>query len=234
MKVLVFDTGPIISLTMNNLLWLLKPMQDRFGGQFYITERVKRELVDRPFRTKRFKFEALQTLHYVDSGILKLVKKDRELKRFTLRLLELANHVFKTKREWLKIVHCAEIEALACAILYNADAMVVDERTTRLILEDPETMRRIFERKLHTKISIDRKNLNEFMKLAGRVRLIRSVELVTVAYELGLLDRYAAEIVEPKKNLLDAVLWGVKLDGCAVTKKEIDQIIRLETGSKQR
>ena len=32
MKTLVFDAGPIISMTMNNLLWLLKPLKKQFDG----------------------------------------------------------------------------------------------------------------------------------------------------------------------------------------------------------
>jgi len=62
MKALVFDTGPIITLAMNNLLWLVKEMKDKFNGEFYITESVKRECVDRPLTSKKYKYEAIQVL----------------------------------------------------------------------------------------------------------------------------------------------------------------------------
>ena len=55
MKSLVFDAGPIISLTMNNLLWLLDPLKVNFKGEFYIPMAVKGELVDRPLTTKKFR-----------------------------------------------------------------------------------------------------------------------------------------------------------------------------------
>lgn len=58
--------------------------------------------------------------------------------------------------------------------------------------------------------------------------MIRSVELVTIAYELGMLDKYLPNAPDPKKTLLDSVLWGVKLNGCAVSKHEIEQILRME------
>ena len=58
MKSIVFDTGPIISLTLNNLLWIIEPLHDRFGGEFYITKAVYKELIDRPLSTKKYKFEA--------------------------------------------------------------------------------------------------------------------------------------------------------------------------------
>ena len=60
------------------------------------------------------------------------------------------------------------------------------------------------------------------------MKVIRSVELVTVAYENGILDRFITKIPDAKKNLLESVLWGVKLNGCAVSKDEIEQIIRIE------
>ena len=74
MKALVFDTGPVISLTMNNLLWLLDPLKEMSKANFFITEQVRRELVDVPLnKTKRYKFEALQVLHYIENGTLEVI-----------------------------------------------------------------------------------------------------------------------------------------------------------------
>jgi hypothetical protein len=55
------------------------------------------------------------------------------------------------------------------------------------------------------------------------------VELVLVAYELGTLDRYLpAGTPEAREILLDAVLWGLKLKGCAISEDEIAQVKRIE------
>jgi hypothetical protein len=43
-----------------------------------------------------------------------------------------------------------------------------------------------------------------------------------------LLDKYIANISNAKKHLLQAVLWGIKLNGCSVGQKEIDDIVNLE------
>ena len=40
MKSLVFDAGPVISLTTNNLLWLLDVLKGDYEGEFYIPEGV--------------------------------------------------------------------------------------------------------------------------------------------------------------------------------------------------
>ena len=42
MKSLVFDTGSVISLVMNNLLWTLKPLKKQYGGDFFIPKGVKK------------------------------------------------------------------------------------------------------------------------------------------------------------------------------------------------
>ena len=49
-----------------------------------------------------------------------------------------------------------------------------------------------------------------------------------MAFELGLLDKYLAEIPDAKKQLLQAVLWGVKLNGCSISQEDIDEIVHLE------
>jgi hypothetical protein len=32
----------------------------------------------------------------------------------------------------------------------------------------------------------------------------------------------------PKKTLLEGLLWGVKLNGCSVSEREIDEVIKIE------
>ena len=77
MKAMIFDAGPIISLTTNNLLWLLAPLKEKFGGEFYITENIRKELVEKPLKTKKFKFEALQVQDQIEKGVLKVIKNSK-------------------------------------------------------------------------------------------------------------------------------------------------------------
>ncbi|MDP7179823.1 MAG: hypothetical protein QF824_00960 [Candidatus Woesearchaeota archaeon] len=227
MRSLIFDAGPVISLTMNNLLWTLRELEEKYKGKFFITSTVKGELVDRPLTIKRFEFEALQVLRYIDKGIIEVIE-DSRIKKKTDELLELANSCFKARGNFLKIVHSGEMGCLAACLIMNSDAIVVDERTTRMLVENPKRLAQILARKLHTRIDVDTGNLKEFNKLVENVKVIRSVELVTMAYEFGMLDKFIAKVKNPRRVLLDSVLWGVKLNGCSVSRKEIDQIIRLE------
>jgi hypothetical protein len=228
MKTIVFDTGPIISLTTNNLLGLLTNLKEKFSGSFLITDAVRRELIERPLETKKFKFEALQVLRSLHSGVLEVYNAG-QLKQKSLHLLELANQCFSCNGNFLQIAHFAEMSGLALYLINDADAFAVDERNTRLLIEDPLRLKEILSKRLHSNISVNNKVLGEFKKVTHSVKLLRSIELVTVAYELGLLDKYLVNIPQARKTLLEAVLWGVKLNGCSVSENEIEEIIRIET-----
>ncbi|HLC64582.1 MAG TPA: hypothetical protein VJI46_00490 [Candidatus Nanoarchaeia archaeon] len=227
MSSIVFDTGPIITLTTNNLLWLLEEMKKYYKGDFIITSSVHHELIDRPLASKKFKFEALQVMKCIDDGTLKVID-DSETRVVTVHLLDLANKSFVARGNYMRIVHYAEISSLAAAIKMNSDAFIVDERTTRMIIENPERLRSLFEERLNTKIKVEEDNLAEFRKAAKNIKPIRSVELITVAFEKGLLDKFLPPPPNQKKILLESVLWGAKLNGCAVSTQEIDNILEIE------
>ncbi|MEK6828307.1 MAG: hypothetical protein AABX78_03070 [Nanoarchaeota archaeon] len=228
MKSLIFDAGPVISLVMNNLLWVLEPLKKKFNGKFCITEAVRKELVDRPLETKKFKFEAIQVEKLIENGVLDIIDNNFIRER-TPSLLNTANEIFKAFNNYIKIVHYAEMSVIAAAISLSADAVVIDEKTTRFLIENPKMIVEILKKTLHTPISINENNLKEFNNTARNIKTIRSIELVTIAYEQGILNSYITKLPDARKNLLESVLWGVKLSGCAVSKEEIEQIVRLET-----
>lgn len=221
-KTLVFDSGAIISLALNSILWILDPLKHRFQGEFLITPKVRDELIDKPMKTKKFKLEAIQVNEYLSKQILEEVEEKKELIDMTERLLFYANNSFQAWGNYMKIVHEAEMESLALAKIKEAQALVVDERNTRMLVEDADTLVMILKRKLHTNIKVDRANLRKFQQMVEGVKIIRSVELVTIGHKLGLFDKYKIE----KRELLDALLWGVKLNGCSVSEHEIKQVVR--------
>ncbi|MBI3033341.1 hypothetical protein HYY69_07740 [Candidatus Woesearchaeota archaeon] len=230
-RALVFDTGPIISLTINNLLWLLEPLKERFRGAFYITPHVYEELIDRPLETKRYKFEALQVLPIISRGIIDTISEP-EMKQKTEYLLNLMNTCFYIDTIALTLVHFAEIETLACALITGAETVVIDERTARKFIEDPFSLQKTLEKKLQKKITMNTPCLQKVQQELKGLQVIRSFDLIMIAYELGLLDRY---ILDEEKNViknldkavLEGALWGVKLNGCSARDDEIEQAVRL-------
>lgn len=224
MKSIIFDSSTIISLAMQDLLWILKPLKDAFGGDFLISEAIKKEIVDRPLAGKMYKFEALFIMSLLEKGDLKLYQDDLTVE--TNKLMFLANHSFKAQ-DWIKIVHEGEMEALALALKLNATAYFVDERTTRLLVEDPRMLYDLLKKKLHTKIEVNRDNILNLKKLVKPINILRSSELIIRGYELGIFDKFLFR-KDLKKTLLDGLLWGTKLRGCSISSKEIEDTLKLE------
>ncbi len=230
-KRLVFDSGPIISLTTNNLLFLLSEFKKRGDFEFLITPAVRKELIDKPFSTKKFKFEALQVYECVKNGKI-AVHESEKMKETTMNLLTLANSIYSAQDSLISIVHYGEMEAIAAAMELSADAMIIDERTTRVLLENPARLREILERKLHTAVTMDAEKLERFKNTTGDIKVIRSCEFVTVAYELGMLERFLPES-KSGSDVVESVLWGVKLNGCAITEQEIAEVMKIESQNKE-
>jgi len=227
-KALVFDSGPLISFTMNNLLWIVEPLKRIFKGEFCIPESVKSELVDEPLQTKKFKFEAFQVQELITNGVLKVLEDDLT-KDETLSLLNSANRCFSAKGKELTIVHYGEIASIAAAIHLNAEAIVMDERITRELVEHPQHLARIMEKKLQTTVTANKENLLQLKERTRGISIIRSTELAAVAFENGLLERYLSKSAPGlRKTLLESVLWGLKLDGCAINERGIKAIMDAE------
>lgn len=236
MKSLVFDTSPIISIVTNNLLWVLQELKKRFEGEFLIPEAVRKEVIDTPLRSKKFKLEAMQLLSFITAGNIKIYKppNPKKFQEHSLSLLNLANKMFISHENPIQIVHMAEMEAIALAKEMNAEACVVDERTARVIIENPRKLAELLSKKLHTRVDINEDIVKAFEKATEGINLIRSTELLTTAYSLGILDEYMTrdgaliKHLNPRRTLLEGLLWGLKLRGCSISESEINEIMRLE------
>ena len=126
------------------------------------------------------------------------------------------------------------MEAIATALHYGSKTVVIDERTSRKLIEDPDGIASRLSRKLHMKIEVNQKNLGFIKKELGNLKVIRSTELAIVAYKSGLLKRYMLEdekkiIKNLEKSILEGVLWGIKLNGCSIREDEIIKMIKFLT-----
>jgi hypothetical protein len=228
---IVFDTGPLISMTMNSLTWVLEKLKAHYSGKFYITPGVKFELIDRPLKTRKYKFESIRVMPYIANGTLTLLTDTRVLEKAE-EILELSNSTYYAKGQPVKIVHQGEAEAVAACIIYGCKTLVIDERTTRYLIEAPTKIKQRLQRKLHTKVKIDHKKLSLLKAMLKEIQPIRSTELLVIAYEKGMLDYYQSANIEHrpvpefKREILEGILWALKLSGCAIVDKEIDIILR--------
>jgi hypothetical protein len=222
-KALIFDSGTLINLSMNGLLYLLERLKEKFDGKFLITRAVKYETIDRPLNILRFELGALRVQALIDSGVLELPEaigvSDDYLKKETPRLMNDANHILSSDGRWLRIVSEAEVSCLALSEELSRkkieNLIAIDERTTRMLSEKPENLERIMEKKLHMHVEVQGET-KEFSKF----RFIRSSEIVYVAYKKGLLG------IEGKKAL-EAALYATKFHGAAISFEEIDVLKKL-------
>ncbi len=221
-KSIFFDAGPIITLVMSRLIWILPKLKEKFGGKFYITPGVKRELIERPLGIKRFEFEALQVMKLIRDGTLEVY--DKVPKSRVEQLQNLANSSFKIGSRNMDIIQTGEMEAVTCALQTNASAVVMDERTLRLFIENNRNMEKLLEIRFKKNVIADKAKMDDFSKQLKDVKIIRSIELVAVAYKMGLLNDYLPDQKGGKGTLVDSILWAAKYNGSAVTTKEIEDM----------
>ena len=224
-KAIVFDAGALISLSMNGLLDELVKLKKIFNGSFLITKQVRNELVEKPLKIKRFELEALKAQKLIDDKILEEAHAygidDSLIESQTKEMMNIANEIFADKAGNLNIMQIGEASCLALSKILQKkgieNVLVIDERTTRMLIEKPENLKNLLQRKLHTKINFLKKNFKHFENF----KVIRSSELMYVAWKKNLLDL-------KKGNVLDAILYALKFKGCSISEEEIDEIKRLK------
>ena len=221
---LFFDAGPIISLIISRMSFILPDLKEKFGGKFYITPAVRLELVERPLTTRRFQFEALQVMKLLNDGVLEVYDKVPQKK--VTNLIALANNSFEINGKTMDIIQSGEMESVACALELGA-SVVMDERTLRLFIENPSEMSALLESRFQNKVTINKSKVKDFQKNLQGIPIIRSIELVSVAFKMSLFDSYLPKQKGGQDILVGAILWATKYSGCAATDHEVEEIKKL-------
>ncbi|MCD6414734.1 MAG: hypothetical protein J7L23_03870 [Candidatus Diapherotrites archaeon] len=213
MSQIVCDSSSIISLSENCLLNLLP----RFKVDFVVPRSVEKELVDKPLRVDEFEFKALRLREAINEGIIQ-VKDVPGVHKRAEQILAEANSLFTPR---IKILHEGEAECMAMLELTDVNTLLVDERTTRLIIEDIIALGNFIQSRASFKLRMDREKAMALQERFSDVTVLRSTELIAVAYEKGLLNNLG------DGHLLHASLYALKYSGCAITKGEIKEYLQL-------
>ncbi len=234
MTKVVLDSGPIISLSLTNLQWIFEEFYKR-GNEFIIPEDVKKEVVDKALQTRRFKLNAIYVMNLITKGIFKVYKSDESTEAIKNNLIDLANHTYFVNKRNIEVIHPGETDVFAIMKTLNINLAAVDEISAKKIFENPESLKDRFEHKFHRKITVDKKNIKILKEYFKDIKLIRSSELVTVAFERGFFKPYEefdykefTNIRNIKSEILEASLWAIKTSGCAITTEEIYKIMNIE------
>jgi hypothetical protein len=225
MKYLIFDAGPLINFSMNGLLDSFEKLKQTFKGEFLITKEVKKEIIDHPKTVKRFELGAIRLEQLYNKGVFKLAEINQEevdeLRRLRDNFLQKANSMFKTKKREVHLLDKGECAALALSTILkrknNEDIpLVIDERTTRILCENPENLKKLMEKKLHTSIKANTSSYDLFKGF----KIIRSTELAYMIHKKGLF-----KLDHPKA--FEAIVYGLKFKGCSISEKEVQALSRM-------
>ncbi|MFH0906420.1 MAG: hypothetical protein V1824_03725 [archaeon] len=217
---IVFDTGVLISFSDTCLISILHNLKEKFD-EFILAPAVKFESLDKSNQNMRFKLSTYRIRKQMDSLTFTVYKGSKELENRRNQILEIANSLFSLRGHDLNIMHYGEAECLALLSLTNAKYLAIDERTTRMLLEEPNALIDVFTRKYNTsKISFDKKRYNKLKELIGEVYVIRSSDLIAFSYENNLCGNAVTN-----KDELKAALYALKFSGCSVSFEEIEEYI---------
>lgn len=223
MKALLFDSGPLINLSMNGLLDVLEKMHAHFEGKFIITSSVRREVIDHPLKIKQFELGALRIAQLIEKKILEYPESlgisEQEVEKETREITDQANHFLKSDSYWINLVSEAEMSCFALAHALKKrgvqSMIAMDERTARMLAEKPENLEKLMSQKLHRNVMQAKPSLP-----LQEYSVIRSTELVFIAFKKGLIQLH-----DPRA--LEALLYATKFKGSSISFEELEELKRL-------
>lgn len=219
---IIVDSGVLISLTSVCLDGILRFFSEKHNVRFLVPPSVVRECVEYPVdnRIKKFLFSALKIKELIEDGVLiglsdSSSKKASEFKKS-------ANSCYFASGKPLELVGDGEAQVLASSVDLEIEHVLVDERTTRLLVESPLSLKAHLEKEFSVTIMVNKDNLRSISSTYSNLKLLRSCELVILAYEYGYFDHFE----DLKKDALEAALFSIKYAGCSMSFDEINEYIK--------
>jgi len=221
MKRVIFDSSALISLSSSCLFNGVGKMFESEGITGIISSGVELESIINPMRVKRLELNAIRIRHGIEEGWVELVRLDKKDSSEVENIMQKANHSLYGPKGNLSLLQLGEVEALLLAEKLGAKVVAVDERTTRMLIEEPEKLRRLISRRRHSRIQKDNQVVEELDKRFGNISFVRSCELVALAFEKGFLE----DEIGSGKEALEAALYSLKYMGCALSSSEIERFL---------
>ena len=215
MSLIVCDSSSLISLSETCNIEALAFLHES-GARFLIPPSVERELVDRPLELKQYAFSAIRLKHQLEEKVLE-VKSVPGLEEETHEILKQANNLLSVGGRPLKILHEGEAQCLALLKKGVGDAFLVDEKTTRLLIESPQKLAENLKPEYARKVFVNNSTLTFLSNEFQRFSVLRSVELLAVAVSKGFFKEFGAE----ENKALNAGLYALRRAGCSVSSREL-------------
>lgn len=216
------DASSLISLTRSCFDNVLSYMHNAFDLRFFISPSVEGEIITRPLslKSKQYALSALRLKNMINRKII--IRLDADLRDKAEDTLNVANKIFFVKGKPINIIHMGEIEIVVLSKHLGINSLLLDERTTRMLIESPFKYKKHLEKEFRVNVMLNKKNLSIFQKLTQDIKIIRSSELLIIAYENGLFDN----LKSLRKDTLSAGLYNLKYSGCAIRYDEIERFMK--------
>lgn len=226
---IVCDSSSLISLVDAGLISVLYTLKEKMDGHFLITEGIRNEIVSRPIQSKKYEFGAVTLQKAINDGVL-VVLETEFLKKTAKEVMDLMNEVYILNGKPLNLVHNGEAEVLALLVETNSNTILIDEKTTRLFIESPEKLHNHLIQQYQGDLKMERSKLVELKSMFGETKVLRSVELLGIAYMHG----YFKQFGPLEKEALKAAMYAVKFDGCGVSFEEIEEFLKKDMIAYER
>lgn len=217
------DASSLISLTGSCLDSVIDFFHDKFGVKFVVPQSVEYEAVTHPLslKTKVYCFSALRIQNLINKRAVEVVPESKDQK--TKELMRQGNHIYHAAGKSLKLIQKGETEMLVLSRELNIPNLLMDERTTRFLIESPITLKKHLEDEFHTHVMVNKKSLMSFSEQVKGMNVIRSTELVYTAYENGFFSKFGAN----ESEAAEAALYRLKYAGCAVSFNELKEYSKM-------
>ncbi len=226
---IVCDSSSIIALSEVCFLGVISKFAEA-GARFYIPVGVRKEVVDTPITTKSFRLEAVRISGAIAKGNITVIDKPEmaaQVHEKSNLIMNLANNLLSARGKPIHLIDYGETEALALALVIGCPTILVDEKTTRLLIENPRGLHDSLENRLGVQIEVNERALSELSGMLSGLCAIRSCELVSVGYTRGYLDAFAPKGTVSGRNLLFGALFAVKENGCSISEAEIREYLEM-------
>jgi len=217
---IVCDSSSLISLTDSCFVHVIYFLKKKYSGRFIIPPSVEKECVEQPMHIKNYALHAIRLKRAIAENMIDVVEAKPEKAAEEIKFI--ANNIFHADGTPLRLLHAGEADVISLALELGVDNILMDERTTRMLVEDPEALRQHLEHELGKQIGINEESLSAFSRATKRLRFFRSTELILLAHEKG----YFADYGELEREAVEASLYKLKYSGCAIGFEEIGDYSR--------
>ncbi len=222
-KELLCDSSALISLTDSCLLDVVYLFTEKYSIDFIIPPSVEIEMVKRPLsiKMKAYQLSAMRLNEAIKRHVL--VKVNADTGQEGRRILELANKIFFSAGKPIHLIDLGEAEMIALAHKLRINTLFMDERTTRMLIEAPFQLKDHLEKELKVSVMINEENYQFFTDYTSDMNVVRSVDLVALAYNEGYFDE---KFGSDSFKAFSASLYKLKYSGCAVSFEDIENYLR--------